>query len=158
MAVVPGSPLRLLIDRLVSDDVVSVPAERIVPRAEPEAATPGIASVTVSPEEGRVDVVVRRFPSATIIRVRFGPASDVTARLLSGQEGVRFSVGAGRLFLVGTDSSEPSEILIELPRGLDSATLEVDGKRELVASGGEFRRPGDSGELAQDEVVLRVGG
>jgi hypothetical protein len=157
-AVVPGSPLRLLIDRLVSDDVVSAPVDTTEPRSVPEVTSPGITSVTVSPVDGRVRVVVRQFPTGTTLRVRFGTGTDVRARLISGQDGVEFSVGTGSLFVVGSDSTEPSEILFELPSGLNSATLEVDGKRELVASQGEFRRPGDSGVLPQDEVVLRVGG
>jgi anti-sigma factor RsiW len=157
-AVVPGSPLRLLIERLVSNPVVSIPVEPPDARAEPESVNPGIASVTVSPAEGRVRVMVRQFPRGTVIRVRLEEGRDVRARLLSGQEGVRFSVGTGSLYMVGSESGEPSEILIDLPRGLNSATLEVDGKRELVASGGAFLRPGGSGELPQDEVVLRVGG
>ncbi|MCL7965622.1 MAG: zf-HC2 domain-containing protein [marine benthic group bacterium] len=157
-AVVPGSPLRALIERLVSGEVASVPIEAPTPEAVPESAPPGITSVTVSPVGGRVNIVVRQFAPGTTLRVRYATGNDVRARLVSGQDGVRFSVGEGSLFVVGSESAQPSEILFELPRGLEFATLEVDGKRELVASPEGFRRPGDSGELSQDDVVLRVGG
>ncbi len=158
-AVVPGFPLRQLIDRLVNDRAkpahVEAPA---VPVEEAEAPAPGIASVTVAPVDGRVAVSVRRFAAGSIIRVRFGTGSEVRATLVNGPGGARFSVGSGSLFVVGTGSSTTDEILIELPRGLNSATVDVDGKRILVASPDGLRRSGDPSGVPEDEVVLRVGG
>jgi len=159
-AVVPGFPLRQLIDRLVSDraipervEVLALPVEQ----AE-EFPSPGIASVTVAPVDGNVAVSVRRFADGSTVRVRFGSGPDMRARLLSGSTGARFSVGPGSLFVFGTGSSAAGEILIELPRGLKSATVSVDGKRTLVASPDGLRRSGDPGGVPEDEVVLRVGG
>lgn len=157
-AVVPGSPLRELIERLTAvrsePAMVEVPA-RTVDQSQPPA--PGIGSITVTPVDGRVSVSVRRFADGSTIRVRFGSGPDVRARLLSGLNGARFSVGPGSLFVVGTGISSVSEILIELPRGLNSATVEVDGKRTLVASPDGLRRSGDPSGAPEDEVVLRVG-
>jgi hypothetical protein len=158
-AVVPGFPLRQLIDRLVSDRaepvVVEIPSP---PVDQAESPAPGIASVTVAPVDGRVAVSVRRFAAGSIVRVRFGSGSEARARLVSGLSGARFSVGPGSLFVVGTGSSTTGEILIELPRGLISATVDVDGKRILVASPDGLRRSGDPSSVPEDEVVLRVGG
>ena len=158
-AVVPGSPLRELIERLSSERaepaMVEVPA-RPVDQSEPPA--PGIGSITVTPVDGRVAVSVRRFATGSTIRVRFGSGPDASATLLSGLNGARFSVGPGSLFVVGPGNSTAGEILIELPRGLNSATVSVDGKRMLVASPDGLRRPGDPSGVPEDEVVLRVGG
>jgi hypothetical protein len=157
-AVVPGSPLRELIERLTAvrsePAMVEVPA-RSVDQSQPPA--PGIGSITVTPVDGRVSVSVLRFADGTTIRVRFGSGPDVRARLLSGLDGARFSVGPGSLFVVGTGISTVGEVLIELPRGLNSATVEVDGKRTLVASPDGLRRSGDPSGAPEDEVVLRVG-
>jgi hypothetical protein len=157
-AVVPGSPLRALIERLSADQpesvLVDVPVEP-VEQIEPPA--PGIGSITVTPVDGRVTVSVRRFAAGSTIRVRFGTAGDVSARLLSGLSGARFSVGPGSLFVVGSGSSTVGDILIELPRGLKFATVEVDGRRTLVASPDGLRRSGDPSGAPEDEVVLRVG-
>jgi hypothetical protein len=114
--------------------------------------------VTVAPVDGRVAVSVRRFAAGSIVRVRFGSGSEARARLVSGLSGARFSVGPGSLFVVGTGSSTTGEILIELPRGLISATVDVDGERILVASPDGLRRSGDPSSVPEDEVVLRVGG
>ncbi|MGW8283217.1 MAG: anti-sigma factor family protein [Gemmatimonadota bacterium] len=158
-AVVPGSPLRELIGRLVSQRaqpaLVQVPALP-VEQAAPESA--GIPSVTVAPLDGSVHVRVRRFVSGSIVRVRFGPGPDARVTLVSGHEDARFSVGPGSLLVDGMGSSAAAEILVELPRGTNSATVDVDGRRSLVASPDGLRRPGDSGGTPADEVVLRVGG
>lgn len=157
-AVVPGSPFRELIERLTAGGaepaMVEVPA-RTVDQSEPPA--PGIGSITVTPIDGRVSVSVRRFADGSTIRVRFGSGPDVRARLLSGLSGARFSVGPGSLFVVGTGVSTVGDILIELPRGLISATVDLDGKRALVASPDGLRRSGDPSGAPEDEVVLRVG-
>jgi len=105
-----------------------------------------------------VAVSVRRFADGSTVRVRFGSGPDMRARLLSGSTGARFSVGPGSLFVVGTGSSAVGEILIELPRGLNSATVDVDGKRMLVASPDGLHSPGDPSGVSDEEVVLRVGG
>ncbi len=158
-AIVPGSPLRQLIERLSSEPAEPVMVEMPTPPVEQaEAPAPGIASVTVAPVDGRVAVSVRRFAAGSIIRVRFGSGFEVRATLVNGPGGARFSVGSGSLFVVGTGSSTIDEILIELPRGLNSATVDVDGKRILVASPDGLRRPGDPSGIPEDEVVLRVGG
>ncbi|MBK5099017.1 MAG: zf-HC2 domain-containing protein [Gemmatimonadetes bacterium] len=158
-AVVPGSPLRELIERLSSERaepaMVKVPAR---PADQSEPPAPGIGSITVAPVEGRVSVSVRQFAAGSTIRVRLGSGPDVRARLLSGLNEARFSVGPGSLFVIGTGNSTVGEILIELPRGLNFATVDVDGKRTLVASPDGLRRPGDPSGVPEDEVVLRVGG
>lgn len=157
-AVVPGSPLRQLLERLASNPAATVPVETPAIGAGPDSDSPGIASVTVSPVDGRVNVVVNRFADGSTITVRFGAESEVRALLLSGEAGVRFSVGPGRLYVVASDGRAPADVLIELPRGLNSATVMVDGRREVVASRDGIRRSGDADLLSQDEVVLRVGG
>jgi hypothetical protein len=158
-AVVPGFPLRQLIERLSSEPAEPVMVETPPPTVDQtEAPAPGIASVTVAPVDGRVAVSVRRFAAGSIVRVRFGSGSEARARLVSGLSGARFSVGPGSLFVVGTGSSTTGEILIELPRGLISATVDVDGERILVASPDGLRRSGDPSSVPEDEVVLRVGG
>ena len=148
-AVVPGSPFRELIERLTAGGaepaMVEVPARTVD------------QSITVTPIDGRVSVSVRRFADGSTIRVRFGSGPDVRARLLSGLSGARFSVGPGSLFVVGTGVSTVGDILIELPRGLISATVDLDGKRALVASPDGLRRSGDPSGAPEDEVVLRVG-
>ncbi len=158
-AVVPGSPLRELIGRLVSQRAepafVEAPA-RPVEQAAPER--PGIPSVTVAPLDGGVHVRVRRFVSGSIVRVRLAAGPDARVTLVSGHEDARFSVGPGSLLVDGMGSATAAEILVELPRGINSATVDVDGRRSLVASPDGLRRPGDPDGAPVDEVVLRVGG
>ncbi len=158
-AVVPGSPLRELIGRLVSERAEPVLVESPARPVEQEEPSPaGIPSVTVAPIEGGVAVQVRRFAPGSIVRVRLGPGPDARATLVSGQPEARFSVGPGRLLVDGMGSAATGEILVELPRGLNSATVDVDGRRSLVASPDGLRRSGDPGGTPNDEVVLRVGG
>jgi len=158
-AVLPGSPLRELIGRLTSEPaepvMVEVPA---VPVDQAEPPAPGIASVTVAPVDGKVTVSVRRFSDGSIVRVRLVDGTDARARIVSGLNGTRFSVGPGNLFVVGPGLSTAGEVLIELPRGLISATVDVDGKRTLVASPDGLHSSGDPSGAPEDEVVLRVGG
>lgn len=159
-AVVPGSPLRELIGRLVSQRAepafVEAPA-RLVDQAEPEPPA-GIPSVTIDPVDGVVHVRVRRFASGSMVRVRLVPGPDARVTLVSGHHDTRFSVGPGSLLVDGMGSATTAEILVELPRGLNSATVDVDGRRSLVASPDGLRRSGDQGGTPEDEVVLRVGG
>jgi len=157
-AVVPGSPLRQLLERLASSPPESVPIEVSAVEEVPGPGSPGIASVTVSPVEGRVEVLVDRFADGSTITVRFRADREVRALLLSGEDGARFSVGPGRLYVVANAGEAPAEVLIELPRGLNSATVSVDGSREVVASRDGMRRPGIADTVPRDEVVLRVGG
>jgi len=157
-AVVPGSPLRQLLERMASSPPESVPVEAPAVESGPGPASPGIASVTVSPVEGRVAVLVDRFADGSTITVRFATDREVRALLLSGEDGARFSVGPGRLYVIANAGEAPAEVLIELPRDLNSATVVVDGRREVVASRAGIRRSGDADLAPQDEVVLRVGG
>ncbi len=158
-AVVPGSPLRELIDRLVSSGSETQRVETVAPATQRGLEpTPAIGSITVTPVDGQVAVHVRRFADGSTVRVRFGPDPSVRAKLLSGLSGARFSVGPGTLFVIGNGSAIAGDILIELPRGLQFATVDVDGKRALVASPDGLHPSGDTGDAAQDEVVLRVGG
>jgi len=157
-AVVPGSPLRQLLERMASSPPESVPIEAPAVDAGPGPGSPGIASVTVSPVDGRVDVLVDRFAHGSTITVRFAANREVRALLLSGEDGARFSVGPGRLYVVANAGEAPAEVLIELPRGLNSATVRVDGARMVVASGDGIRRPGVADGDPREEVVLRVGG
>jgi hypothetical protein len=157
-AVVPGSPLRQLLERMASSPPESVPVEVPAVESGPGPGSPGIASVTVSPVDGRVDVLVDRFADGSRITVRFAADREVRALLLSGDDGARFSVGPGRLYVVANAGEAPAEVLIELPRGLNSATVSVDGSREVVASRDGMRRTGVADRDPRDEVVLRVGG
>ena len=157
-AVVPGSPLRGLLERFASSPAESVPIEVPAVEAGSGPGSPGIASVTVSPVDGRVEVLVDRFADGSTITVRFAADREVRALLVAGEDGARFSVGPGRLYVVANAGEAPAEVLIELPRGLDSATVRVDGTREVVASRDGMRRPGGADGDLRDEVVLRVGG
>ncbi len=157
-AVVPGSPLRQLIDRFAAAGVEPPVVEMPVSGSELDTELPGIASITVAPAGGHMELVVRGFPATSTLTVRYGAGSEVSARLLSGESGARFSAGPGSLYVIGSGGSDPARIVIELPRGLESATLDVDGKREVTASRDGIRRAGESDGIPHEEVVLRVGG
>jgi len=158
-AVVPGSPIRALFER--QPEATPVPLAPVpIPgttRAETDRP-PGVASVTVTPVEGRVSVDVVGFAAGSIVHVSLTRRPDVMARLASGRVAARFSVGPGRLEVVGTPSEGPGEVVIELPRGLGSATLNVDGREALVLSPDGLKRPGLPAETAREDVVLRVEG
>jgi hypothetical protein len=158
-AVVPGSPVRALLERRTVEE-----REPVVPVAVPDALpveaprTPGVASVTVAPLDGRVALEVIGFAEGSVVRVETVRRPDVMARLASGRAGVRFSVGPGRLEVLGSPDEGPGEVVIELPRGLKSATLNVNGREALVLSPGGLMRPGDPAGTAREGVVLRVEG
>ncbi len=158
-AIVPGSPIRALFEREPSATPVPLAPVPIpgTTRAETGRA-PGIASVTVAPVDGRVDVDVVGFAPGSIVRVATSRRPDVMARLASGRVAARFSVGPGRLEVVGSPEEGPGEVVIELPRGLGSATLNLNGREALVLSPDGLRRPGDPAGTARDGVVLRVEG
>jgi len=158
-AVVPGSPIRALFEREPAEAPVPLAPVPIpgTTRAETGRA-PGVASVTVAPVEGRVTVDVVGFAPGSTVRVTTARRPDVMARLASGRAAARFSVGPGRLEVVGTPEEGPEEVVIELPRGLGGATLNVNGREELLLSPDGLRRPGDPAGTAREDVVLRVEG
>lgn len=158
-AVVPGSPLRALLDRREAEKPVPATPVRL-PEAVPVEAprAPGVASVTVAPLEGRVVVDVVGFAEGSLVRVDVTRRPDVMARLASGRVGARFSVGPGRLEVLGSPDQGPGEVVIELPRSLKGATLNVNGREALVLSPAGLVRPGDPAAAAGEGVVLRVEG
>lgn len=158
-AVVPGSPIRALFEREPSPAAVPLPPVPIpgTSRAETGRA-PGVASVTVAPVDGRVSVDVTGFAEGSTVRVVTARRPDVMARLGSGRVAARFSVGPGRLEVVGSPEDGPGEVVIELPRGLGGATLNVNGREALVLSPEGLMRPGDPAGTAREGVVLRVEG
>ncbi len=158
-AVLPGSPVRALLDQWIRPEAPPSAPVHVDPTvATPTARQPGIASVTVAPVDGRVDVDIRGFAPGTTVRVGFGRAPDVRARLAPGGTEARFSVGPGRLEVLGSPDTGPGEVRVELPTGLRGATVTLDGAEALSLTPAGFVRPGNPDGATREDVVLRVEG
>jgi hypothetical protein len=156
-AAIPGSPVRrwlaTAVERMAG---VLAPAER--PAAEapvPVPVTGSQAGASAAPAQGRVRVLLMDPGEGALVRVLLtdGPRAVVRADESSG---ARFSSGAGRVEARGV---ERGEVVVELPRGALTATVEIDGV--VVVS-----REGDSLvarnvrliEARPDALLFRIGG
>ena len=141
-AAVPGSPVR----RWIGVDgapapVVPEPGLRPAPAAPAAAPDPGdddatAAAVSIHPAGGGVRVVLSAASPGVQVRARFTdqPMAHVQAR--GEAAGARFRTGPGRVEVVGAG---PGEVRVELPRGVETAVLEVNGRVYLAREGESTR-------------------
>lgn len=160
-AMIPGSPLRQLIARLLNDEpapptVAEAPAATPAPAAAPAAAPatraelPGVALI---PSEGRVRILVWSAHRGATIRVNLTEGNRVSVEAGSDAEDVRFRTGSGRIEVMNLGAAEA---VILIPRSLPIASLEVDGRQWLFKEGDQLRLNGPVAEQGKDAVVFRV--
>jgi anti-sigma factor RsiW len=158
VAAVPGSPVREWIT-----DMVVPQREAIRPELAPEAA-PAVAEapaeeraptgVYVSPDEGRIRIVLTA-PSPEL-RVRTRLTTETRAEVYATGEaaGARFRTGPGRVEVI---AAGPGELEVALPISATAAYVEVSGRVYVAKEGQRLRvfAPHATGTPA--EPVFRVG-
>lgn len=156
MAVVPGSPLRRAAQSLLDSGREPVSAPATAPAAAPAAAPAeaDLPGVTMVPREGRVQVRVWSVQAPATIRVNLvdGVRVSVQAGAEAGDVSFRSSAGWIQVTNLGAGT-----MLIEIPRSLPFASLEVDGRQWLFKDGDSLRLNGPVVEQAKDRVVFRAG-
>jgi len=162
LAAIPGSPLRQLIGRLLPDEA---PVARAVTPPAPAAAQPAPApapaplkraelpGVAMVPTEGRVRVLVWSVQPGATIRVNLIDGSRVSVEAGSDAEDVRFRTANGRIEVMNLGSADA---VIQIPRSLPFASLDVDGRQWLFKDGDQLRFTGPVLEQARDAVVFRA--
>lgn len=147
-AAMPGSPIRdWLVETLgplregVLDERAAVPA----PPA-PELARSG---VSVSPDEGRLRIVIVRPAPELRIRATITESPRGGAYATGEAASARFATGLG---LVEVIDARGGELLLEIPAGATSATVELDGRLYLTKDGDQLRLLVASGDTSGAEV------
>lgn len=152
-AAIPGSPVHEWIARTLAPASDPSPASVSAPTDDPDTQTgPDETGLVVSPDSGHIRIELVGLPSGTEIVVRlteeggagvFGPASS---RLdLEGETG-RIRVGAAA-----------GPIRVELPRGLPTADLLVDGRVYLSKRGEAVDLRVTPVHRSATEIRLRAG-
>ena len=147
-----GSAWDRLTDREEAASTADAPPAVVedAPIAAPAAVAP--ASISIEPADGAVRVVLQGAAAGARISVRFidGPRASVTA--LDAPES-RFRTGPGRIEALGLSNGN---VVIEMPRGLLSAELEVNGRSFMVQRAGELQLDGPNAERNGDTIVFRL--
>jgi hypothetical protein len=89
---------------------------------------------------------------------------DVTVRLVDEplaqvetatvEEGVRFRTGPGRIEVSGLTRGA---VTVDIPRGVQHATVEVDGRIHVYKEGRVLQQSGHAGREQGDQVRFRIG-
>jgi hypothetical protein len=164
-AAIPDSPVRRaaaavaeFVGRLVADE----PPATVEPTApvdvvvqEPAGPLPGVG---LTPIDGHVRVSLHNVdPGARIVvRLIDQRSGSVRApRAGAGQAEPTFGYGSGGNNHVDV-TGITAGIIVELPRSVDSAIVEVDGAAYFVKSGANQRILGPNSERRDDEVIFRA--
>jgi hypothetical protein len=117
----------------------------------PRAALPGVMLV---PAEGRVRVLVWSAQPGATVRVNLTGGNRVSVEAGSDAADVRFRTASGRIEVMDLGHAEA---VVEIPRSLPFASLEVDGRVWLFKDGDQLRLDGPVIERTSDMVVFRAG-
>lgn len=158
-AALPGSPVRQVIEQWLaggSDEASeaaggAAPAPVVTPA--PAAAPVRRAEMTVLPVDGRVRVLIWSAEAAALVQVNFVSGDRVSVQA-GGEEGaVRFRSGPGRLEVYDLGAGAA---IIELPRSLTQASIEVNGRQYLFKEGDQLRMPGPVAARTAGTIEFRV--
>lgn len=162
LAALPGSPVRQLISRLFTRESAAPAVTRApVPRPAPPVAVPAPAAprraalpgVVLVPTEGRVRLLVWSATRGATIRVNLVEGNRVSVEAGSDAADVRFRTANGRIEVMNLGSAEA---VIQIPRSLPFASLDVDGRQWLFKEGDQLRLNGPAVQQSRDGVVFRV--
>lgn len=133
-AAVPGSPVRLLVERVVQRDAPEEPATAAAPApAEPPAPQP--VGLVVLPASGALEVSIRDFRHGSI-RVRLSGADEASVSALGTTEDPTFESGSGR---IGVRGGSGGSLMVELPETLRAGRVLVDGQVYAEVTDGRLR-------------------
>jgi anti-sigma factor RsiW len=160
-AAIPGSPVRRALENtfaLVSQFFNgATPGEAVVTPAGDPAAEPVEvvhSRIGVPPADGRIRVLLHHPAGPVDVTVRLveGRIAEVEAATLA--EGVRFRTGAGRIEVAGLTEGS---VTVDIPKGTERATIEVDGLVYVYKQGGALQLSGPAGRNRGDQVRFRMG-
>jgi hypothetical protein len=161
-AAIPGSPVRRAAEAvaafvvgLVSEEpepVVQAPVPVPEPPAVQEPATP-LPGIVLRPLDGHVRISLHDVDPGARIVVRLVD-TEGTVKVPAGQREPTFESGDADNHV--DVSGITTGIIIELPRRLDSALVEVDGRPYFVKNGPSQRILGPNAERTDNEVVFRA--
>lgn len=154
-ALAPGSPVRRW-----AEAVLNGPAVR--PAPDPAGAAAGgrgaeaaeAATFIVEAEEGGVRILVERPAAGLRIRVRIGAGPEAEVTATGAAASARFARAPGRLTV---SDAGPGELLLVLPEGAGSASVEVDGQAYLRKEAGRLVVLAPATDTAGSEVLITVG-
>jgi len=154
-AAIPGSPVRQWVTEVVARMVGSrteAPAPVAVPTVvEPQVQEARGPAVTV-PSGGTIRVSIHALPASASLTVKVVDREGVFLRALGADDPVRFvprSDASVEVFDVRTG------LVIELPRSLTSASIDVDGRPYYVKDAGGERYIGPGATRTRDGVTFR---
>ncbi len=149
-AAIPGSPLRSLVDSLFSGDPTTAPALVSETATDDSAISPS-AGVGVSAAAGSVRIVLSEVAPGAEVEVTF--VDGVMASVTAG-ENATFSTAPG----VVEVSRAGAPIRVEIPRGVEGATVEVDGALFLRKVGPRIELVGPAEDSTAAAILFRVPG
>lgn len=145
-AAVPGSVVRRLVVNVWHEAtrlVVGTPERPRRPLPPPVVTAPApappveapAAGVSVLPYEDRVAVALRALPANARIRVRLVDSDRATVEAAGIPAAPRFRTSPGRIEMNGA----AREVRIELPRSVEYAIIDVDGRPYFQKNGDDVR-------------------
>jgi anti-sigma factor RsiW len=160
-AAIPDSPLRRLVESIAerAAALVSGPdAPVVVESPDPVVATPPAAEQRqpgnewgVAPLAGGARVTIHEPVSGATIAVRLVDEDRVRVTAISADD-TRVVTGTGYMDVFENTTG----LIIEVPRDLDSMTVEVDGRLYFVKDGDRTRTPGPGALNRPDEFVFQA--
>jgi anti-sigma factor RsiW len=158
-AAIPGSPVRRALEASIARvaELIRGPESPVASPAEPMADDPAALAATgasVAPANGRVRVVLHAPAQGTDVVVRLVDAPRAEVETATLEAGVRFRTGAGR---IEVSSLSPGTVTIVIPRSVQNATVEIDGRVYAYKRDGVLQLSGPAGEQSGTEVSFRIG-
>jgi len=134
-AALPDSPVRRWIGSAWrGDDRPAGGGEILADSPIPPEDEP--AGISILPEGGRARVFIRGMAAEARMRVVLTDGDRVAVRATGKAADARFFTAAGRIEVRG---GGPGELVVEIPRTVSNAVVEVDGRPFLVKEGDSFR-------------------
>lgn len=160
-AMIPGSPLRRWIGasiERISNAIAPAPsAPPVVTATAPAEVTremvPG-AETSIAPVNGRVRVNVFATAGGGQLSVRLVDGDRASVQADSSAHAVAFRSAPGRIEILNLGTSDA---VIELPRSLRGAAIDVNGKPFYVKEGDVVRVTGPVVRRTDSEVVFQTG-
>lgn len=158
-AVVPGSPVRMVLETTLTRVVQIVRSDPVSEPAPPPAAPadgPVLSEtmeMAILPANGRVRVVLHPPAGVVDVQVRLVDAAQARVEAATAQP-VRLRSAAGRIEVVGLTTGA---VRIEIPRHVPQATVEIGGVLHVLKADGRLRLSGPAGTESGQDVHFRIG-
>jgi hypothetical protein len=142
-AAIPGSPVRALISQAINritgeTEKTGVAAPDAAQTSEPvfDMKTDLSAALSIQPAQGKVRITLTEVAPEATVRVRLIDSNRATVQASGAAAHARFRTSPGRIEMVRVDGGE---VVIDLPRSLIDARVEVDGRVIFQKERGQLR-------------------